>query len=346
MIIVDIQDEIFQNNNLFNKLLWGRYIGTELWGRLYDLCEINNIEIITADYALNNYHDLSGCSLISIEITCRTEILIKKGVKPKILISGESPIFAWEFFVNLNKHGALFESLMLPKGVVNFAPKLASKIQQTSFPIPKKICSKIQNYDEWKTRARACVIISNRVWRPRGFKHLQQILKTPVIAKSLYEKRNKAIITLSKTGLVELYGRGWGNYVLGGNVINYYKLKRLWKGELDIKDSGMAGYKFAICYENTDFPGYVTEKIFDSLAAGTIPIYYGSDYIKEILPKELYIDVKEFNSIHDVGEYINTFSADNYRVFHDTLIHFCKSKEFNQNTYEARAEKIFNTVNT
>ena len=36
-------------------------------------------------------------------------------------------------------------------------------------------------------------------------------------------------------------------------------------------------FKFNICPENVNRYGYVTEKIFDSFIAGSIPIYYGSD---------------------------------------------------------------------
>jgi hypothetical protein len=35
--------------------------------------------------------------------------------------------------------------------------------------------------------------------------------------------------------------------------------------------------KFNICPENVDASGYVTEKLFDAFAAGTIPIYLGDD---------------------------------------------------------------------
>jgi len=36
-------------------------------------------------------------------------------------------------------------------------------------------------------------------------------------------------------------------------------------------------YKFNICPENSNSPGYVTEKIFQAIEAGCIPIYWGSD---------------------------------------------------------------------
>jgi hypothetical protein len=34
-------------------------------------------------------------------------------------------------------------------------------------------------------------------------------------------------------------------------------------------------YTFTLTFENTDYPGYVTEKLFHALSAGSIPLYWG-----------------------------------------------------------------------
>jgi hypothetical protein len=38
----------------------------------------------------------------------------------------------------------------------------------------------------------------------------------------------------------------------------------------------MGSYKFNLCFENSSYPGYCTEKLFEALCARTIPIYWGS----------------------------------------------------------------------
>lgn len=35
-------------------------------------------------------------------------------------------------------------------------------------------------------------------------------------------------------------------------------------------------HKFSICFENSSYPGYTTEKIIEAFAAKTIPIYWGN----------------------------------------------------------------------
>lgn len=44
----------------------------------------------------------------------------------------------------------------------------------------------------------------------------------------------------------------------------------------DIKGDYLKNFKFNLCPENSDSQGYVTEKIFDAISAGCIPIYWGS----------------------------------------------------------------------
>jgi len=42
------------------------------------------------------------------------------------------------------------------------------------------------------------------------------------------------------------------------------------------KHAFTAKYKFAIAFENSSYPGYVTEKIMDALAAWSVPVYWGA----------------------------------------------------------------------
>jgi alpha(1,3/1,4) fucosyltransferase len=45
----------------------------------------------------------------------------------------------------------------------------------------------------------------------------------------------------------------------------------------DNKHEFLESYRFNLCPENTNYQGYVTEKIFDALYSGCIPIYWGSN---------------------------------------------------------------------
>ena len=76
------------------------------------------------------------------------------------------------------------------------------------------------------------------------------------------------------------------------------ELKILYK---DNKRTYLRNFKFNLCPENSNSEGYVTEKIFDSILAGCIPIYWGSNNNPEpnIINqnKILFLNLKEDNSV-------------------------------------------------
>ena len=43
----------------------------------------------------------------------------------------------------------------------------------------------------------------------------------------------------------------------------------------------ISNYKFNIAFENSAVPGYTTEKVMETLAAGSVPIYYGNPRLEE-----------------------------------------------------------------
>jgi len=60
-------------------------------------------------------------------------------------------------------------------------------------------------------------------------------------------------------------------------------------------------YRYSLAFENSSFPGYVTEKIIDAFAAGTIPIYWGDTLIEKELNPKAFIN---FNEMQNVDELI------------------------------------------
>ena len=48
----------------------------------------------------------------------------------------------------------------------------------------------------------------------------------------------------------------------------------------------LARYRFTLAFENSTTPDYVTEKIYDALIAGSVPIYLGTPAIRDYLPSE------------------------------------------------------------
>ncbi len=63
-------------------------------------------------------------------------------------------------------------------------------------------------------------------------------------------------------------------------------------------------YRFNLCYENSSYPGYVTEKLTHAFIAGTMPIYWGSPVVTMDFNPNSFISRHEFETDKDMLEYI------------------------------------------
>jgi glycosyl transferase family 10 (putative fucosyltransferase) len=76
-------------------------------------------------------------------------------------------------------------------------------------------------------------------------------------------------------------------------------------------------YLFCWCPESTYHElwshGHVTERIFNSFKSKTIAIYYGCYNIEELIPKDLYIDYRDFSSLDELSKYLIELSKDKDR---------------------------------
>lgn len=70
------------------------------------------------------------------------------------------------------------------------------------------------------------------------------------------------------------------------------------------------GYKFAFVCENSVADGYITEKIFNCLFAGTIPIYNGSLKIDSYINKNSFINANYLDTLYSRTEEIRTLMTD------------------------------------
>ncbi len=117
-----------------------------------------------------------------------------------------------------------------------------------------------------------------------------------------------------------LYGRGWeyapaapGKW---GRLLGSLR-KRLpaparspfpsWRGPIADKDALLREAKFCICYENAaDIPGYITEKIFDCMRTGCVPVYWGPKEVAEVIPSGCFVDARIFSHAHAIVGHLLT----------------------------------------
>jgi glycosyltransferase involved in cell wall biosynthesis len=110
---------------------------------------------------------------------------------------------------------------------------------------------------------------------------------------------------------VVLRGTGWTPEVVSDMPGNVFVTSSVHRSHDDMTSVDvMQDYSFAMAIENTDAEGYASEKLYDILMAGAIPVYYGSIPAEVNIPKEAYIDLKLFEDGTALQEYLELMTDD------------------------------------
>lgn len=81
----------------------------------------------------------------------------------------------------------------------------------------------------------------------------------------------------------------------------------------------MARYKFTLALENSISPDYVTDKFFDPLVVGSVPVYRGAAEVADFAPAVgSYINARDFSGPAELGEYLGELDRDDeaYARYH------------------------------
>ena len=151
----------------------------------------------------------------------------------------------------------------------------------------------------------------------------------------------------------DLYGFGWDQKTFRGSKLFrsfnriqtirrlFAEPRRSYRGQVPAKQQTLSHYKFAICYENArDIPGYITEKIFDCLCAGAVPIYWGAPNIADHIPQDCYICRENFSDYPELYEYIERMSEEARMQYVESGLKFLHGAKMQAFTAETFADSI------
>jgi hypothetical protein len=128
----------------------------------------------------------------------------------------------------------------------------------------------------------------------------------------------------------DFYGQGWD----AGAYPSY-------RGLVDEKLPTLGRYWFSVCFENArEFPGYITEKIFDCFAASTVPVYWGPPNAPDLLPADAYIDASRFADWGELYEFLLSVEEDDYAAYLDAAKRFLESDRMTMFTNEGCVDVI------
>jgi hypothetical protein len=130
----------------------------------------------------------------------------------------------------------------------------------------------------------------------------------------------------------DLYGYGWNQPSIfyerwtGYPVFQCYR--GVIQGEYDSKIPVFNRYRFSLCVENTvTDPGYVSEKLIDMFCGRCVPVYYGWEGASSRVPKECFINLRDFPTLDDLLAFLRGIDAKRYGEYLDAIHAFLRSPD-------------------
>lgn len=293
------------------------------WGYLHDVCEASGIHLKTADRIPPEGEDEGPFLYYNIGSLVGYK---KHRLRSDIILGSiylfEPPIGlvpAGDAYLHLPELSREFRRVYTtcPLDEINkcYGRVLAkSPIMEFSYP---------QTHDE----------IIRPLWNNVDRKPLVMINSysySPMRKYEFYSERIRAVGYFKKHGSIDLYGHRWNK--ITGNILSYIgrigydayrrhnfarmrelpvvlgcrgKVREAWVGPCNNElYRTLSKYEYSICYESMGIKGFITEKLFNCFMVGTIPIYLGAPDVQERIPKECFIDKREFNSYSELNRYI------------------------------------------
>jgi hypothetical protein len=161
----------------------------------------------------------------------------------------------------------------------------------------------------WADRKFACMLAGNK-WSFRP--------------EELYSARLRVIEWYAghAPACFDLYGPGW-NLPTPSSLLRRIARKLpvlgyalaphvdIWRGQVPSKQTVMSQYRFCYCFENFSGPsGWITEKLFDALFSGAVPVYWGAANVRDLIPAECFIDASKFRDAACLYAYLVSLSDD------------------------------------
>jgi len=214
-----------------------------------------------------------------------------------------------------------------------FSPGILSK-EGTSFDLHWPVNSLgVPEHSGAHTRSGVCMISAN---------------KLSTIEGELYTLRKRVARELRE---IHLYGRGWSKptrdkivellkaLVLSlssgipraRSALEWLRISPPCLGEVTNKLSILSRYRASVVIENSQ--DYVSEKIFDAIAGGTIPIYVGPDLSKFRALEGLYIQSDP--SVKGIRAAIEISHQVDLAAFHKLSVNFLESDSYENFSPEA-----------
>lgn len=160
-----------------------------------------------------------------------------------------------------DSHWQKYEDLLLNKKSIHLSLGFDYIDHENYLRFPYWLMTVFKPEDDYTAIKQKCAWLNNPVINSHERKNFCSF----ICKKDYFNERIKIFNQLSQVGRVDCDGEFMHNNDILKTKFNDNKLEFL------------KSYKFNLCPENSDYKGYVTEKIFDAIQSGCIPLYWGSE---------------------------------------------------------------------
>jgi len=147
--------------------------------------------------------------------------------------------------------------------------------------------------------------IPNALWQPHGGCWISQK------DCSIDKEKNKLISTIL-SGKMFMSGHRLRHKIF--NEIKQIDFYGNYVKPIQFKIEALKDYKYHLCIENSQIPGYFTEKLIDCFVTGTVPIYWGDPLIHEVFDTSGMIIVNSFNDILNVIDSLDKIEYESFKI--------------------------------
>ena len=318
--VTDLNDQLFSRVNLANKkCIWNSAWKPNMWFLTRKLIQAKSNYILKTP-STNHLPDLleelkeakwvidyTDESQFTLSLTDSEDWLLKK----MIIMLWEPPVINEKIWSK-----DLHNKLAL---VFTWDDSIIDQEKYFLFRWPTYSGFKLNKTIPFEKRTLCCLINAN---------------KTSQHENSLYHKRLEDILFFEEAHSDDFnfYGVGWPIYT--------YKNYR---GQIpeQSKKKYQSKYKFCLCYENMqNVHGYVTEKIFNCLEAGCVPIYWGVDNITQFIPQNCFIDRRQFKDMSELYQFLKSVNKKQYDQYLQNIKQYLNSSKPYEFTVQCFAEHI------
>lgn len=121
----------------------------------------------------------------------------------------------------------------------------------------------------------------------------------------------------------------------------FYNELKVYKGLVNSKINTISRYKFDFCIENSNYPGFITTRIFHSFLANTVPVYLGPKDIENFIPRNCFVNLNNFNSVNELYKFLKNMNNEEYYYYLKNISNFLDSKKFKDFCLEYDVNKLY-----